>query len=223
MMRNIIRIDSERCIGCGKCAEACVEGAIKMVGGKAVLVSETFCDGLGACLPSCPAKALSIERRNVAPLEGPSQTEHLPVNDIPLTMCPGSSPRRIVSEGQTSGQLSHWPIQLRLVPPTAPYLEGCDLLVASDCSAFARGDFHDRFIKGRIVIIGCPKLDPQESWRRLHDIFSMHDIRSVTVTRMDVPCCSGIVNAVRTAIGQSGRDIPVRVCTIHADGRIEED
>lgn len=231
MLRNIVKIDSERCNGCGACAEACVEGAIRMIDGKAVLVSEAYCDGLGACLPSCPAGAISIEKREaVAFTEPPSaKKETIPMStgSIPMAACSGSGPRRIVHSNDDTcpenvpGRLSQWPVQLRLVPTAAPYLDDCDLLIAADCSAYAYGNFHDRFIKGRICLIGCPKLDPQESWKKLTDIFCLHTIRSITVTRMDVPCCSGLVNAVLSAIEASGKEIPLSVYTLYPDGEID--
>ncbi len=233
MIRNIVRIDEEKCTGCGACAEACVEGAIKMIDGKARLVSEAYCDGLGACLPSCPADAISIEERETVPFtEPPAEPapapKTVPMGGIPMTSCSGQGPRRITHAdtagpaGEVPSRLSQWPVQLRLIPTAAPYLEGCDLLIASDCSAYAYGNFHEKFIKGRVTVIGCPKLDPAECWNKLNDIFAMHSIRSVTVTRMDVPCCSGLVNAVRAAVDNSGKRIPVSVYTIYGDGRIEQ-
>ena len=231
MLRKIVRIDSGKCNGCGACAEACAEGAIRMIGGKAVLVSEAYCDGLGACLPSCPAGAISIEERETVPFTEPSSdkqdTVPMAAGSIPMASCSGSGPRRIVhsdegiSPGNVPGRLSQWPVQLRLVPTAAPYLDDCDLLIAADCSAYAYGDFHDRFINGRVCLIGCPKLDPQESWKKLTDIFCLHSIRSITVTRMDVPCCSGLVNAVLSAVEVCGKDIPVSVYTLYPDGRID--
>lgn len=231
MQRNIVRIDSERCNGCGACAEACVEGAIKMIDGKATLVSEAYCDGLGACLPTCPTGAISIEKREASAFIKPPSADGgaIPMapGPIPMASCSGTGPRRIVhqdddaSPEKVPGRLSQWPVQLRLVPATAPYLEGCELLIAADCSAYAYGNFHDRFIKGRICIIGCPKLDPQESWKKLTDIFCLHTIRSITVTRMDVPCCSGLVNAVLSAVETSGKNIPVSVYTLYPDGEVE--
>lgn len=231
MIRNIVKIDSEKCTGCGACAEACAEGAIRMIDGKAVLVSDAYCDGLGACLPACPADAISIEKREAVPFEEPpsaKKPETIPMaSSIPMAGCSGSGPRRIqhtpsAQTGDVSGQLSQWPVQLRLVPASAPYLENCDLLLASDCSAFACGNFHERFIKGRIVLIGCPKLDPVESWKKLSDIVAQHSIRSITVTRMEVPCCSGLANAAVSAVEKSGKIIPVKVFTVYPDGNVRE-
>jgi NAD-dependent dihydropyrimidine dehydrogenase PreA subunit len=237
MIRNIVKIDSEKCNGCGACAEACAEGAIQMINGKAVLVSEAYCDGLGACLPSCPADAISIEKRETVPFVTPSDghspagpsLKTVPIGGIPMAPCSGSGPRRIVHDEETGpagvvpSRLSQWPVQLRLIPAGAPYLEDCDLLLAADCSAYAYGNFHERFIRGRVTLIGCPKLDPQESWKKLTDILAMHNIRSITVTRMEVPCCSGLVNAVLSATEHCGRKIPVKVCTLTANGRVLED
>lgn len=148
-------------------------------------------------------------------------------SSVPMAGCSGSGPRRIqhtpsAQTGDVSGQLSQWPVQLRLVPASVPYLENCDLLLASDCSAFACGNFHERFIKGRIVLIGCPKLDPAESWKKLSDIVAQHSIRSITVTRMEVPCCSGLANAAVSAVEKSGKNIPVKVFTVYPDGNVRE-
>lgn len=228
MMRDIVRIDEDKCTGCGACAEACVEGAIKMVDGKARLISEAHCDGLGACLPSCPADAISIEKRDAAPFAEPAPAKNdVPMGGIPMTACPGSGPRRIVHDeapaaSEAPSRLSQWPVQLRLVPVAAPYLEDCDLLIAADCSAYACGSFHEKFIKGKITLIGCPKLDPQDCWDKIRDIVSMHHIRSITVTRMDVPCCSALVYSVCNAIESAGKDIPLSVYIIHADGKVEQ-
>ena len=229
MIRNIVKIDSEKCTGCGACAEACAEGAIRMIDGKAVLVSDAYCDGLGACLPACPADAISIEKREAVPFEEPpsaKKPETIPMtSSIPMAGCSGSGPRRIqhtpsAQTGDVSGQLSQWPVQLRLVPASAPYLENCDLLLASDCSAFACGNFHERFIKGRIVLIGCPKLDPAESWKKLSDIVAQHSIRSITVTRMEVPCCSMLTRLVKDSVERSGKDIAVEETVISRKGDI---
>ncbi|MBE6526635.1 MAG: ferredoxin [Thermoplasmata archaeon] len=227
MKRNIVRIDAEKCTGCGLCAEACEEGAIRMIGGKAVLVNEAHCDGLGACLPACPAGAITIEEREAEPFSDPGKAAPA-LSGIPMA-CPGSGVRRIVRNdaegpsGPVPGRLSQWPVQLRLVPSSAPFFDGSDLLVAADCSAYAFGDFHERFIKGRAVLVGCPKLDPPECWSKMADILSMHDIRSVTVTRMEVPCCSALVRTVTEAVKASGKDIPVKVCTITAEGGLKEE
>lgn len=224
MVSKIVRIDSEKCNGCGACADACSEGAIRMVNGKAVLVNAAHCDGLGACLPVCPADAITL-------VDAPPVPSGIPMASSPASMgipmmCPGSGARRIVRDdhpapaGEAPGRLSQWPVQLRLVPSRAAFFDGADLLVAADCAAFAHGAFHERFIKGRTVVIGCPKLDPRECWSKLTDIVAMNDIRSITVTRMEVPCCSGIVEAVVSAVKESGKDVPVEVFTIYADGSV---
>ena len=215
-----MRIDSEKCNGCGECVKACAEGAIQMVDGKAALVSEAYCDGLGACIGTCPAGAITI-------VERPSSLQGASPGMIPMAACPGSGMRVIKHEETDAGtpsssRLSQWPVQLRLVPSAAPFFEGCDLLVASDCSAFACGDFHERFIRGRAVVIGCPKLDPSDCWAKLKDIVVLHGISSITVARMEVQCCSGLVNAVISAVESAGKDIPVRVFTVHPDGNVTE-
>lgn len=217
MKRDIVKIDSERCTGCGLCVEACEEGAIRMLNGKAVLVREDFCDGLGKCLLECPVGAISVESREAAAFVRPG--------DVPMAAGPGlGGPRRIVRDDEAKpaaeapSRLSQWPVQLRLVPANAPYFDGCDLLVAADCAAYACGSFHERFIKGRIAVIGCPKLDPAEGWAKLEDVLSSHDVRSVTVARMEVPCCNAIAMRVKEAVRKSGKDVPVFVSTIRADG-----
>lgn len=222
MKRNVVSIDSDKCTGCGACAEACDEGAIEMVDGKAVVVSEAYCDGLGACLPHCPAGAITVEERETVPFSDPRKGGGIPM------ACPGGGPHRIVHRdgdvpaGHAPGRLSQWPVQLRLVPAAAPFFDGCDLLIAADCTAYACGDFHERFIKGRTVVIGCPKLDPPESWKKLTDILANHDVKSVTVTRMDVPCCARTAKFALAAVKESGKDVPVRIATVHPDGSVTE-
>jgi len=228
MRRNVVRIDSEKCTGCGLCADACEEGAIRMIGGKAVLVNEAHCDGLGACLPACPAGAITIEEREAEPFSDPAKPSPAPIGGIPMA-CPGSGARRINRDAQEGpagpvpGRLSQWPVQLRLVPAAAPFFDGADVLMAADCSAYAFGNYHERFIRGRTVLVGCPKLDPKESWEKLRDIFTMHDIRSITVTRMEVPCCSALVRTIEDAVRASGKEIPVKVFTITAEGGVTEE
>ena len=225
MMRDIVRIDADRCNGCGACAEACSEGAIKMVDGKAVLVSEDHCDGLGACLPSCPADAITIERRDVRPFKGPGKADGMGI-EIVQPSCSGTVPRPISRENGPAtaaaapSRLAQWPVQIRLAPVKAAFFDGCDLLVAADCSAFAYGAFHEDFIKGRKVLIGCPKLDPPECWSRLDDIVASNDIRSITVVRMEVPCCSQTAKRAEEAARRSGKDIPVRIAVLGVDGAL---
>ena len=226
MMRDIVRIDSDRCTGCGACAEACEEGAIQMIGGKAVLVREDYCDGLGACLPSCPAGAISIEKRDVPAFSATSETSAI-TSAIPIqpSQCSGSTAKKIIrQEGpfiaeRVPSRLSQWPVQLRLAPLKAQYFDGCDLLVAADCSAFAYGCFHEDFIRGKIVLIGCPKLDPQDSWRKLSEIIASNDIQSVTAVRMEVPCCGPLSEAAKAAA--EARGIPFSSVAIGIDGTLK--
>jgi NAD-dependent dihydropyrimidine dehydrogenase PreA subunit len=223
MLRKIIRIDEEKCTGCGLCAEACHEGAIGIVNNKAKLLREDFCDGLGDCLPACPEDAISFEEReaaeyNAAAVLAAKKACH-------PHGCPGMQAKMIQREKSNAdvsaqSELSNWPVQIKLVPTAAPYFAGADLLVAADCTAFAYGNFHAEFIKGRVTIIGCPKLDGIDYAEKLEVILSQNDIHSITVARMSVPCCGGLENAVRRALDASGKDIPLRVVTISTDGKI---
>ena len=233
MIRKIIKIDEEKCTGCGLCATACHEGAIGMVNGKAKLLREHFCDGLGDCLPACPAGAISFEERE-APAYDEAAVMAAKRDKTPgqtaahrFGGCPGSMPRKISRpESQTrvvSGnvsELTNFPVQIKLAPVRAPFFDGAELLVAADCTAFARADVHERFIKGRVVLIGCPKLHSVDYTEKLLAILSSNDIKSVTILRMEVPCCGGIVRAVEGAVGVSGKDIPVRTVIISTDGEI---
>lgn len=227
MIRKIIRIDEDKCNGCGLCAKACHEGAIEMIDGKAKLTREDYCDGLGDCLPACPVNAITFEQReapayNEAAVLAAKQkkAETLPCG------CPGSRSRTIGREAApppaapVTSRLSQWPVQIKLVPVNAPYFNNADLLVAADCTAFAYGDFHNEFIRGHITLIGCPKLDEGDYSEKLTAIIAGNEIKSVTVARMEVPCCGGIENAVKKALQDSGKFIPWRVVTISADGRI---
>lgn len=198
MIRKIIRIDEDKCTGCALCATACHEGAIGMVNGKAKLLRENYCDGFGDCLPACPAGAISFEER-----EAPAYDENA------------------VLKSKTSvGRLSQWPVQIKLVPVTAPFFKDADLLIAATCSAFAYGAFHEHFIKGRVTLVGCPKLDGVDYADKLSQIFAANDIKSIRLARMQVPCCGGLESAVKRAVAASGKDIPVSVSIISSDGRI---
>jgi len=229
MKRKIIKIDEERCNGCGACATACHEGAIEMVNGKARLTREDYCDGLGDCLPACPTGAISFEQREApAYNEEAVRQEKLKKSGSKLPCgCPGTASRAIKRENTIcntgapqSSQLSQWPVQIKLVPTNAPYFDGANLLIAADCTAYAYANFHNEFIRNRITLIGCPKLDEGDYTEKLTHIIRSNDIKSVTIVRMEVPCCSGIENAAKRAIRESGRFIPWRVVTVSTDGRI---
>ena len=232
MLRRIIRIDEEKCNGCGACAKACHEGAIEMVNGKARLTREDYCDGLGDCLPACPADAITFEEREAPTYDESAVRLAKEQKQQPLPCgCPGTQSRSIrqqpadaVPSAGIAGrsQLSQWPVQIKLVPVNAPYFNGASLLIAADCTAYACGDFHDRFIRGRITLVGCPKLDEGDYAEKLTRILAENDIRSVTVVRMEVPCCGGLENAVKRALQRSGKWIPWQVVTITTDGRVLE-
>ena len=225
MIRRIITIDEEKCNGCGLCAKACHEGAIGMVGGKAKLLREDYCDGLGDCLPACPMNAISFEQR-----EAPAYNEAAVLaaktakeQDLPCG-CPGSACQTMEKKDATGadvpGQLTNFPVQIKLLPPNAPYLDEADLLIAADCTAYAYGNFHKDFIRGRVTVIGCPKLDDVDYSVKLTQMLQLNNIKSITITRMTVPCCGGIVHAVKTAITNSSKDIPLTIVTIAPDGKI---
>jgi Fe-S-cluster-containing hydrogenase component 2 len=231
MIRNIISIDREKCNGCGACAAACHEGAIAMVDGKAMLMRDDYCDGLGACLPSCPVGALSFVEREAAAFDEAAvlaaKAEKETKQKLPCG-CPGSAAKAIHREAAAascetaalSSELRQWPVQIKLVPVNAPWFHGAKLLVAADCTAYAYADFHREFIRDHITLVGCPKLDAADYSVKLSEILSANDIKSVTVVRMEVPCCGGIEAAVRTALQNSGKLIPWSVVTISTDGRI---
>ena len=208
MIRKIITIDEEKCNGCGLCASACHEGAIGMVDGKAKLLREDYCDGLGDCLPACPTGAISFEMR-----EAPAYNEAAVLAAKKAKEAP-SQKVKVIS------QLQNFPIQLKLVNAGAPWFDGADLLIAADCTAYAYGNFHNDFIHGKVTLIGCPKLDAVNYAEKLTQIFLYNNIKSVTVVRMQVPCCGGLPFAVKTALEESGKDIPLNIITISADGRI---
>lgn len=230
MIRKIIKIDEDKCNGCGACAAACHEGAIEMINGKAKLTREDYCDGLGDCLPACPTDAISFEEReapayNEAAVLAAKQIKEQ--QKMPCA-CPGTKSKVInredtacsVSVAPVTSRLAQWPVQIKLVPVNAPYFDNANLLVAADCTAYAYGNFHNEFIRNHITLIGCPKLDEGDYTEKLTQILINNNIKSVTVTRMEVPCCGGIENAVKGALQASGKFIPWRVVTISTDGRI---
>ncbi len=225
MVRRIIKIDEEKCNGCAACANACHEGAIEMINGKAKLTRENYCDGLGDCLPACPTGAISFEEREAPAYD--SEAVAKSKNEKTPCACPGTSSKMIKREKQPPAakcpsMLSQWPCQIKLVPISAPYFDGADLLVAADCTAYAYGNFHNEFIRNRITLIGCPKLDNCDYSEKLTQIIKNNDIRSVKIVRMEVPCCAGLENAVKTALQRSGKFIPWQVVTISTDGMILE-
>ena len=228
MIRRIITIDEEKCNGCGLCAKACHEGAIGMVDGKAKLLREDYCDGLGDCLPACPMNAISFEEREAPAYNEAAVLAAKKAKESKTALpcgCPGSACQSICHDNSgeaasVPSELTNFPIQIKLLPPNAPYFDGADLLIAADCTAFAYGNFHRDFMRDKVTMIGCPKLDAVNYAEKLTDIFKNNDIRSVTVTRMTVPCCGGLPYAVKTAIENSGKDIPLRIVTVTPDGRL---
>ena len=228
MIRKIIEIDQSKCNGCGACAAACHEGAIAMVNGKAQLMRDDYCDGLGDCLPACPTKAITfVEREAAAYDEAAVLAAKAEKKDKLPCGCPGSAARAIrrqdspaAADAPRQSELRQWPVQIRLAPVNAPWFDGARLLVAADCTAYAYANFHQEFIKGRVALVGCPKLDPVDYAEKLTEIFRSNDIRSVTVVRMEVPCCGGIENAVKKALLNSEKLIPWNVVTLSTDGRI---
>lgn len=230
MIRKIIEINEEKCNGCGACATACHEGAIGMVNGKAKLLRDDYCDGLGDCLPACPTGAISFVMREAAAYDETAVLAAKEKKKQPLPCgCPGSAAKTMnrpntapVSVALQESQLQQWPVQIKLAPVNAPWFDGAKLLVAADCTAYAYANFHQDFIKGHITLVGCPKLDAVDYSVKLTEIIQNNDIQSVTVVRMEVPCCGGIENAVKTALQSSGKFIPWNVVTITTDGKILE-
>ena len=229
MIRKIIKINEDKCNGCGACAAACHEGAIEMINGKAKLTREDYCDGLGDCLPACPVDAITFEEREAPAYDEKAVLEAKEKKNSPLPCgCPGTQSksinRELSSVDTTSvapqSQLSQWPVQIKLVPINAPYFNGANLLIAADCTAYAYADFHNKFIRNHVTLIGCPKLDSVDYTDKLTAIITNSDIKSVTVVRMEVPCCGGIENAAKRALQASGKFIPWRIVTISTDGRI---
>lgn len=235
MIRRIIKIDEEKCNGCGLCVDACHEDAIILIDGKARLIKDDYCDGLGDCLPTCPTGAISFEEREAAPYDEEAVKARIAAKQSRSTHggCPGSRQVTFNRQGQPNApaeternslesQLNQWPVQIKLVPVNAPYFNGANLLIAADCTPFAYANFHEKFIKNRITLIGCPKLDQGSYAEKLTEIIKHNDIKSVTVVRMEVPCCGGIVSAVKEALQNSGKMIPWQIATISIDGQIVE-
>ena len=238
MKRRIIEINQDKCNGCGACAAACHEGAIAMADGKAKLMRDDYCDGLGDCLPTCPTGAITFVEREAAAYDAKAVQENMQKKlqekmkkeDMTLPCgCPGSRSRKIehtesgdttVSYAKPVSQLSQWPVQIKLVPVNAPYFDGAKLLIAADCTAYAYAAFHEDFIKGHITLVGCPKLDSVDYSEKLTEIIRNNDIKSVTIVRMEVPCCGGLEHAAKTALQQSGKFIPWQVTVISTDGKI---
>lgn len=239
MIRKIIHINEEKCNGCGACASACHEGAIGMVNGKARLLRDDYCDGLGDCLPACPTGAITFVEREAAAYDEKAVQENMKKkaqadahNTVRHTGCPGSRMQRFdradinartqPAVNHIASQLGQWPCQIKLVPVNAPYFDGAKLLIAADCTAFAYANLHQEFMKGKITLIGCPKLDDIDYSEKLTQIIQNNDIQSVTVIRMEVPCCGGLEAAAKKALQNSGKFIPWQVVTISIDGNILE-
>lgn len=238
MLRKIVKIDADKCNGCGLCVTACHEGALQLIEGKARLISESYCDGLGDCLPECPVNAIILEERETVDYDEEAVKKHMekikpqPEAALPCG-CPGTQAKllaktevgvtpKVSIEGSQS-QLAQWPCQLKLVSANAPYLDNAHLLIAADCTAFAYSNIHQRFMRNKITLIGCPKLDDTDYSEKLTAILKQHEIKSLSILRMEVPCCGGIVQAVKKALISSGKMIPWNIVTISTDGRIIED
>ena len=236
MIRQIIHIDQEKCNGCGLCATACHEGAIEMVNGKAKLVREHFCDGLGDCLPGCPTGAITFEQREAPAYDEAAVLQAKAAAAQPagaqshsLGGCPGTRAAQIqtapaepapAAAGKPVSRLGQWPVQIKLAPVQAPFFQGARLLVAADCAAYAYAAFHEDFMRGKVTLIGCPKLDGVDYAEKLADILRLNEIQSVTIVRMEVPCCGGLQSAVQRALQASGKFLPWQVVTLTRDGRI---
>lgn len=233
VLRNIVKIDEEKCDGCGQCANACAEGAIKIIDGKAKLVSEIYCDGLGACIGHCPQDAITIEKREAAEFDEEATKAHLAkqqrTEEQSGFVCPGmmaetlreKSNGKNGSKAAVSSQLSHWPVQLKLVSPQAPYFANSDLLLVADCVPFAMGDFHSRFLRGHSVVVGCPKLDNAEFYiEKLAAILKSNKLNSLTVIHMEVPCCFGLTHIAKDAIVRSGLKMAFKDITIDLRGNV---
>lgn len=238
MVRQIIHIDEEKCNGCGLCAEACHESAIAIIDGKAKLIRDDYCDGMGDCLPNCPTGAISFETREALPYDEAAVAANMKAKEAAKAAqvqqahaggCPGARMRQMnrrdnvsspAASAQMQSELTNWPVQIKLAPITAPYFDGAKLLIAADCTAYAYANFHQEFIKGKVTLIGCPKLDAVDYSEKLTEIIRNNDIKGVTIVRMEVPCCGGLSAAAETALKNSGKFIPWQVVTISIDGQI---
>ncbi|RHO57587.1 ferredoxin [Ruminococcaceae bacterium AM07-15] len=230
MKRRIIEIDQEKCNGCGACAQACHEGAIGMVNGKAQLLRDDYCDGLGDCLPACPTGAITFVEREAAAYDEQAVKENQRKKQQAQGGCPGQRMRQFSrpapaahspsSPGERVSQLAQWPCQIKLAPVNAPYFDGARLLIAADCTAYAYANIHEDFMAGKVTLIGCPKLDSVDYSEKLTQIIAQNDIQSVTILRMEVPCCGGLEMAAKKALQQSGKFIPWQVVTLSVDGKI---
>jgi ferredoxin len=236
MLRQIIKIDREKCNGCGLCISACHEGAIGMEDGKAILLRDDYCDGLGNCLPVCPTGAITLDKREAVGYNDTEVKKNIEKNETLACGCPGTnakafkreepsqqvevpSPHAVTPQASVS-QLNQWPVQIKLVPVNAPYFENANLLVSADCAAYAYGSFHNDFMKDKITLIGCPKLDEGDYSKKLAAILRSNSIKSVSTVRMEVPCCSGIENAVKTALKDCGKMIPWQVIIFSTEGYV---
>ncbi len=245
MLRQVIHIDEEKCNGCGACANACHEGAIGMIDGKAKLLRDDYCDGMGDCLPECPTGAITFETREAAAYDEKAVEEHKKqremqkkmqefIHNAPAGGCPGSRMRQMIRNEESTkesvptapvaigSQLKNWPVQIKLAPIKAPYFDGAKLLIAADCTAYSYANFHQEFIKGKTTLIGCPKLDSVDYSEKLTEIIKQNDITSVTIVRMEVPCCGGLEMAAKKALMESGKFIPWQVVTVNIDGSLQD-
>ena len=211
MLRQIIKIDQKKCDGCGLCVNACHEGAIALVNGKAKLVRENHCDGLGDCLPACPAGAISFVTKDALPFTGPA-------DDLPVMVKKCDCVEKVKNAPGSKGDMTRWPIQLKLVDLKAPFFANADILIASDCAAYVCADFHKKYIKDRVILIGCPKLDREEYGFRLSEIINNNDIKTITVVRLDIPCCSAMARMAREGMALSKKTLPMKVITLRTDG-----
>jgi len=228
-VRNIVKIDEEKCNGCGLCVKACAEGAIQIIDGKAKLVSESYCDGLGACLGHCPQDAITVEKRQAADFDEQATKAHLAKQKKADFVCPGIMAKILkkktgaesLSTAEVPSQLSHWPVQLKLVPPDAPYFTNADLLLVADCVPFAMGDFHNRFLKDKSIVVGCPKLDDAEFYiKKLAQIIKSNSLNSLTIVHMEVPCCFGLTSIAKDAIVRSQLNMTFEDVTVDLHGGV---